>query len=258
MPWMYDGCFVCGKRSVIHYDFLVEESFTTQTVSGRYTQYFDQSRIAGIARLTLCRDCLESTFHQLIAGKINPDGSPRPKYRDEVSSLYALWHQISSGIYENRPGAQQGVFAPAMDMARLFMTALGGDISLVLGTTEFFFSSLSPAMQTPAAKQLFRAGPLHISQIPPELRTALMYRKANAVIDPQFVLWVPSQTAQTPFTQTIRPEFSLTNSINLGYMFSCDYFYSGYYSGWLARRGSETLNQIRSLYDYYRTYLMGY
>ena len=260
MPKMSEQCFICGKPSVVFYDFLVTESAAQQYRQGTYQVTDTAEAISGIARITLCKECMEDSVNRLIASCSNKNGKPRMFERKNVEELQRFAEEMSKGIYDKtRDKRTPGLDAYVSGLARIFINALvplKRVFSFDLYSTELRFGMeyLPPERQTPEVIKLFQRNGLRIdsktfvmefSKWPDDLKTPLMKRLVNKNSEPQYVLWVPDQAA---FTHAIAPRFE--GSIRLESLsFEEDYKITGIPSD-IQRKKSE-------VYDRYRVFLKG-
>jgi len=192
-----DSCFVCGKKSAIGYDFIVVEQANTAMKE----QVLVQERICGIARLTLCINCLQFGIDAMVADSIKKDGTPKLFLKKVVESFLSLRYKLDSGLFEDTPEMEEHFIVsfnlkPVVPMISNYIT---------LGNRGFTIRYVHDENKSPAMEKLFKKkylGSLPFSEIPKQLHTPLMERLINKVIEPPYVLWVQGYK---PFQCRIEP-----------------------------------------------------
>ena len=183
---MSNECFICGLKSVISCDYLVQEANRAYVQTVRYTQHSSQERVAGIVRLTLCSDCLVNGMKTLINSKTKADGSPKRFQKKSLLELNAFLDGMYQGIYGN------------VDTGKLFTMVFNHEdyrfaakLTINLGMQGFYKSYIPVDSADPAIDDLFNNGTARLSDIPNVLQTPLMKRLANRIIESKYVLWIP-------------------------------------------------------------------
>lgn len=101
MPTMSETCYPCHKPPVIFYGFLVVERLAPQKETAKYSRNLDQQKIAGIARLTLCADCLIGGAQHNISSKTRAHGKPKLFQNKVVEDARQLLASLSNGVFKN-------------------------------------------------------------------------------------------------------------------------------------------------------------
>ncbi|MDL2237870.1 hypothetical protein LJC56_08605 [Christensenellaceae bacterium OttesenSCG-928-K19] len=264
MAGMSQSCFICGKPSVLFYDFLTEESASqTSHVSGTaYTRTTSMEKILGIARITLCKACLQDSLSRLIARHTNKNGKPRLLEGKIVEELWRIADEIDRGIYDKSHDRRTGLDREVAGLAKIFVTAfdaLGRFPRFYLHNGNHLFSLdyIPIEKQTPDVKKLFQRstipGNIYFSEMPEDLKTPLIKRLVNPCMEPQYVLWTPGQESPAPFSDSIRPEFGGLISLNC-----MSFNQQGNVFDEASRTGipSDIQKQRFAVYDFYRDHLM--
>ena len=192
---MSSECFVCRKKTVIGFDFLaVEKQNTTAEKTAYHEKTLFLERICGIVRLTLCSDCMKSGIKVKIADMKKKNGKPKLFAKKTLMSLNGLLEKYESGDFECTNETEQ-----------LFVNAFQCLATIRLGIDGYTSLSDIPADKvTQDLKDLFgKESALRYSQIPEKLRTPIMRRIPNMIIDPPYVLWTPGYA---PFQCAIEPK----------------------------------------------------
>ena len=99
MASMSQDCFICGKPTVVFYDFLVVEETTASSRKGVYTTTTNTQKLSGIVRITLCADCMKDSLNRQIALATNKNGKPKLLEGKKVAELRRFEDEIDRGIY---------------------------------------------------------------------------------------------------------------------------------------------------------------
>lgn len=111
---MSEKCFLCGKETVIGFDFITVEIWRSYVQTAKYEQYASRERIAGIVRLTLCADCMKNKVQLLKSDRTKKDGKPKLFQKGAINSLDTLLDKMDHGVYEN-----------SIEMENIFIASFG-------------------------------------------------------------------------------------------------------------------------------------
>ena len=236
MSKMSDSCFICGKPSVMFYDFIAIER-TSQTVSkGAARQTTTVEKIKGIVRITLCKDCLKDAVVKMISAKTNKNGKPMLFEKKKVEDMRLIAEEIDKGIYNKTHDKMSCSIADGSYMdgfAKVFVSALGASFTHIVS--------------------LYR----HTAHnIPDDQKNLLQKRLSNLNIESQYVLWTPNQSSILPFSCGIVPEFGY--EINLYCMSFNEHgnIFDEYIQGLHSSVILAVKKQIPAIYDLYKSSLM--
>lgn len=223
MPAMSSSCFVCGKPSVLYYDYLVVEEYHEFERKGKLTTHKSQKSIRGILRITVCGDCLIEQIHTFLANNTKPDGTPKFSSKKEVQIIQNKLTEMKNGYFERFDEVTQYMYCniffapfhqfewenPKKDLIVGEMTlGISEQVCLNYMSDEEHLTLNErnmPKLMSWAKKHKYKNAPT-IEDYSPRFK-----RLVKREIESPYVLWTSDAPAAAPFTQDIRPVINTGN-----------------------------------------------
>ncbi len=197
MEDLENSCFICGQPSPIYYDFAVIENTHGFKGAYFYKKTDATQRIAGIARISLCGDCLNERLDRFIQENTNANGKPKFGKKRIVVTCQILRRKLNEEGYKK-----------SSDMQILFFASLSPFQEVVtFNDKKQPLDRLDIPMGEWAVQRYAHLGDEYLARVPDKVKE----RITSKDIEAKFSLITMDGDAHSdsePFTEAIEPVLS--------------------------------------------------
>ena len=230
MPTMSPSCFVCGRPSVLSYDYFVLENHTTTESSAKLTQHHSQEVASGIIRVTVCGDCLMEQAHTYLAANTKENGAPKMLSKKEVPAVQHVLAQMQNGWFQPADGITQHLFSQIFNPTFYFMEKRNinmrtgvDEMSLGLhtwGCLDLMKNKDNLTLSERASPQVMEWATKQKTPPPVEVFSPRFKRLMAHTIEAPYVLWSAAVQDARPYAYGIESKINTGNE-NVPSKFYC-------------------------------------